>query len=98
MDLRNWQNIHGLTNLGEVGVFGLHSNDPRSKSAPPASLGFWHASKDPDLTYLLPKKNLAARAWLLNPLGYPSDLYYSDAAAAELRGMPCSTLQKGRLV
>ena len=84
MDLRNWQNINGLARIGEVGVFGLHSNDPRSKKEPPLSLGFWRASTDPALTYPLPKKKLLARAWLLTPLGHPSDLYYSDAAASEI--------------
>lgn len=84
MDLRNLQNINGLLRCGEIGVFGLNSNDPRSKNPPPASLAFWGASTDPALTYPLPKKKLAGRAWLLDPAGHPSDLYYSDAAATEL--------------
>jgi glycosyltransferase involved in cell wall biosynthesis len=84
MDLRNWQNIHGLTNIGDVGVLGLHSNDDRRRQLPPLELAFWRASSDPDLSYPLPKKKLEGRAWLLDPLGHPSDLYYSDAAAAEI--------------
>ena len=84
MDLRNWQNIHGLARISEVGVFGLHSNDPRGRDNPPLSLAFWRTSNDPALTYPLPHQKLAARAWLLDPLGHPSDLYYSDYAAAEI--------------
>jgi glycosyltransferase involved in cell wall biosynthesis len=84
MDLRNLQNINGLRRFGEVGVFGLNSNDPRSKETPPMGLAFWRASTDPALTYPPPKKKLAARAWLLDPAGHPSDLYYSDAAATEV--------------
>jgi glycosyltransferase involved in cell wall biosynthesis len=84
MDLRNLQNINGLVRFGEVGVFGLNSNDPRSKQTPPVNLAFWRASTDSALTYPLPKKKLTARAWLLDPAGHPSDLYYSDAAATEI--------------
>jgi len=84
MDLRNWQNLHGLTNLGQVGVFGLHSNDGRRQRPPRLKLAFWRASSDPALSYPLPKTKLDARAWLLDPMGHPSDLYYSDGAAAEI--------------
>jgi glycosyltransferase involved in cell wall biosynthesis len=84
MDLRNWQNIHGLTSISEVGVLGLHSNDDRRRQLPPLKLAFWRASSDPSLSYPLPQKKLQARAWLLDPMGHPSDLYYSDAAAAEI--------------
>jgi glycosyltransferase involved in cell wall biosynthesis len=84
MDLRNWQNLHGLTNLGDVGVLGLHSNDDRRQRPPPLKLAFWRASSDPALSFPLPKTKLEARAWLLDPMGHPSDLYYSDVAAAEI--------------
>jgi glycosyltransferase involved in cell wall biosynthesis len=84
MDLRNLQTVNGLVRFSKVGVFGLNSNDPRSKQTPPANLAFWRASTDSTLTYPLPKKKLAARAWLLDPAGHPSDLYYSDAAATEI--------------
>jgi glycosyltransferase involved in cell wall biosynthesis len=85
MDLRNWQNIYALSKLGQVAVFGLHSNDPRSQSQPPLKLALWRTSTDPALTYPLPNTKLAARAWLLDPRGHPSDLYYSDHAATELQ-------------
>ena len=84
MDMRNLQNINGLQRLGEVGVFGLTSNDPRSKERPPAQLAFWRTSTDPALAYPRPNQKLAARAWLLDPAGFPSDLYYSDVAATEM--------------
>jgi polysaccharide biosynthesis protein PslH len=84
MDLRNLQNINGLLRFSAVGVFGLNSNDPRSRKMPPASVALWRASTDCALTYPLPEKKLPARAWLLNPAGHPSDLYYSDAAATEV--------------
>ena len=84
MDLRNLQNLNGLLSFGEVGVFGLQSNDPRRKETPPVSLAFWRASSDTALSYPLPKRKLAARAWLLDPAGHPSDIYYSDAAATEI--------------
>ena len=87
MDLRNLQNIHGLATIGAVGVFGLHSNDPRSETKPPVPIAFWRASSDPALTFPLPERKLAGRAWLLDPMGHPSDLYYSDAAAGEINGL-----------
>lgn len=83
-DLRNWQNINGLASLCEVGVFGLHSNDPRVAKSPPVSLAFWRTSTDSALTYPFPTKKLEARGWLLDPSGHPSDLYYSEAAAREI--------------
>jgi hypothetical protein len=30
LDLRNWQNVNGLMKVGQVGVFGLCSQDPRA--------------------------------------------------------------------
>src|SRR5438046_3093229 len=84
-DLRNWQNINGLMSMSLVGVFGLCSNDPRRGAVPRASMMFWRSSTDPALTYPpLRGEKLAARAWLFDPMGHPSDLYYSDAAAAEV--------------
>ena len=56
----------------------------RRKEAPPVSLAFWRTSTDPALSYPLPQRKLAARAWLLDPAGHPSDIYYSDAAATEV--------------
>jgi glycosyltransferase involved in cell wall biosynthesis len=84
MDLRNWQNVNGLRGVGEVGVFGLQSNDPRRDKPPPVNLAFWRASSDPALSYPLPDDKLTARAWLLDPRGHPSDLYYSESAVAEI--------------
>ena len=83
-DLRSWQNIHGLTKISEVGVFGLHSKDLRSRNEPPLRLAFWRSSIDPAISYQLQKETLAARAWHLDPLGHPADLYYSDTAASEI--------------
>jgi glycosyltransferase involved in cell wall biosynthesis len=68
-----------------VGVFGLCSNDTRRHTAPELPLAFWTASTDPALTSPPPKGvKLAARAWLLDPSGHPSDLFYSAGAASEL--------------
>lgn len=84
MDLRNWQNVNALMRISEVGVFGLLSNDTRKDKAPPVSLAFWRGSNDPALAYPLPAEKRMARAWLLDPKGHPSDLYYSEAAAGEI--------------
>jgi glycosyltransferase involved in cell wall biosynthesis len=84
MDLRNWQNIHGLAKISEVGVFGLLSDGLRGRQPPPLSLAFCRTSADPALSYPLPERKLQARAWLLQPLGHPSDLFYSEHAAGEI--------------
>ena len=83
-DLRIWQNINGLMSVGEVGVFGLCSNDPH-RFTPPPGPSFWRSSSDPELTYP-PRQNqkLASRAWFFDPRGHPSDWYYSESAVTEL--------------
>lgn len=84
-DLRTWQNINALATCGRVGVFGLCSNDRRRESVPDLGLECWETSCDPALTIPPPKGvRLPARAWLLDPQGHPSDLYYSEGAAREL--------------
>src|SRR2546422_8368103 len=83
-DLRNWQNINSLIHTSQVGVFGLCSNDRRRGKVPHHDIAFWRSSPDPALAYPPPQdQRLAARSWLLDPTGHPSDLY-SDIAAAEL--------------
>ena len=89
-DLRNWQNIYGLSSVSSVGVFGLCSNDPRRDSSPPLDLAFWRSSTDALLAYPPPRQIVAARAWPLNPQGHPSDLYYSGTAASELADIMAS--------
>jgi glycosyltransferase involved in cell wall biosynthesis len=87
-DLRTWQNVNALSAGASVGVFGLCSNDARRHTPPPLPLAFWTTSTDRALASPPPKGvRLAARAWLLDPAGHPSDLYYSEAAAAELAGL-----------
>jgi len=84
-DLRNWQNVFGLSNLGEVGVFGLRADDPNRHIIPPRQVAVWQATKDPALSNPPPANQLtAARAWPLNPMGHPCDLHFSNAAAEEL--------------
>ena len=84
-DLRTWQNVNALAGFARVGVFGLCSNDSRRVSLPDVSLECWAASTDAALTSPPPKGvRLAARAWLLDPAGHPSDLYFSESAAREL--------------
>jgi glycosyltransferase involved in cell wall biosynthesis len=86
MDLRNWQNVNGLLSVGEVGVFGLCSNDTHRSRPPDACLAFWRSTQDPDLSFPPPVgRQIAARAWLLDPLGHPGDMYYSDSAVDELK-------------
>jgi glycosyltransferase involved in cell wall biosynthesis len=86
MDLRNWQNVNGLLSVGEVGVFGLCSNDTHRIRPPDARLAFWRSTQDPDLSYPSPVgRRTQARAWLLDPLGHPGDMYYSDIAGDELK-------------
>lgn len=84
-DLRNWQNVNALLSFAEVGVFGLCSNDSRRVMPPGLPLAFWESSTDPALSYPPPKGvRLAGRAWLLDPDGHPSDLFFSAAAASEI--------------
>jgi glycosyltransferase involved in cell wall biosynthesis len=83
-DLRIWQHVKALEAVSQVGVFGVCSNDHRSAHVPPG-ITLWRSSTDPALAYPPPQgRKLASRAWSLDPTGHPSDLYYSDAAAAEL--------------
>jgi glycosyltransferase involved in cell wall biosynthesis len=85
-DLRTWQNVHALSGCSEVGVFGLCSNDRRRHAQPDLPLAFWTASSDPALASPPPQGvRIAARAWLLDPSGHPSDLFHSPGAADELR-------------
>lgn len=84
-DLRTWQNVNALAAVAEVGVFGLCSNDTRRTWPRDLPLAFWTTSSDPALTSPPPKHlRLAARAWLLDPQGHPSDLFHSAGAADEL--------------
>lgn len=84
-DLRTWQNINALASCTRVGIFGFCSNDRRRESVPDLALECWESSSDPALTIPPPKGvRLPARAWLLDPQGHPSDLYYSEGAAREL--------------
>jgi glycosyltransferase involved in cell wall biosynthesis len=90
-DLRTWQNVNALAGAACVGVFGLCSNDARRHAPPPLPLAFWTSSTDPALACPPPKGvRLAARAWLLDPAGHPSDLFYSADAAAELARLVAS--------
>src|SRR5262249_60152440 len=77
-ELRNWHNIRGLSSLGQVGVFGLCSNDPRRKQKSPPALLFLRCTTDDALAYPPPKKRSAALTSPINPLGHPSDCYYSQ--------------------
>lgn len=87
-DLRTWQNVNALAGCATVGVFGLCSNDARRAAPAGVPLALWASSTDPALAYPPPKGvRLAGRAWLLDPHGHPADLYYSDAAARELRAI-----------
>jgi glycosyltransferase involved in cell wall biosynthesis len=85
-DLRNWQNVNALRRVGEVGVFGLCSNDRRTVK-PGTDIALWQSSLDPELAFPPPASAVArSRRWLLDPDGHPSDTYYSPRAAAELEG------------
>ncbi len=84
-DLRNWQQVNALAGFAEVAVFGLCSNDRRRHAVPDVPLARWTASNDPALAYPPPTGvKLAARAWLLEPAGHPSDLYFSEGGAREV--------------
>ena len=84
-DLRNWQNVNGLMKVGEVGVFGLCSNDARPTEITRPRLALWRSSTDLGLTFPPPEgRKLSSRAWFLNASGHPADMYYSDYAAAEI--------------
>ena len=74
--------------VGQVGVFGLCSQDPRVNGSVSKDIAFYRSSSDAALAYPPPQDQiLTRRAWLLDPLGHPSDLYYSDIAADELKSL-----------
>jgi glycosyltransferase involved in cell wall biosynthesis len=81
-DLRNWENICGLSNIGRVGVFGL-SPANYIDAIPPTTVEFWRRPTDP---YLSQKELMAARAWPLDPTGHPSSVY-SEGVAREIKGI-----------
>ena len=80
-DLRNWQNICGLSKISRVGVFGLPSSNPPSDTSPSHKLEFWRQPTVPDLSQ---KQLMAARAWPFVPTGHPSDSLFSDSVAREI--------------
>ena len=83
-DLRNWQNICGLSSFSRVGVFGLSSDKRSCGVTPPSSLEFWRRSTSAALTYPESKQMNPARAWPFNPMGHPADSYYSHGVAGEI--------------
>jgi polysaccharide biosynthesis protein PslH len=84
-DHRNWQNVNVLASMAHVGVFGLCSNDRRRDRRPDVPLELWTTATDPAVAYPPPSgMKLVGRAWLFDPQGHPSDLYFSDAAALEI--------------
>ena len=86
LDLRNWQNVNALTEIGEVGVFGSCSRDPRvNESLALPELAFYRCSSDPQLGYPSLSQAVPRNTWLFQPLGHPSDLYFTDVVVHELR-------------
>jgi glycosyltransferase involved in cell wall biosynthesis len=84
-DFRTWQNVNATAGFARVSVFGICSNDRRRDWPPDLDLEGWTCAEDPALAIPPPKGvRLAARAWLLDPAGHPSDLYFSEPAADEL--------------
>lgn len=84
-DHRTWQNVNALSRLGRVGVLGVCSNDARRSAHHGLPLAFWETASDPALAQPPPKGvRLEGRAWLHDPVGHPSDLFYSESFAAEL--------------
>jgi len=87
-DYRNWQHLNTLADCARVGVFGICSNDTRRRRVPDLPLLCWEASTDPALALPPPQgMRLAGRAWLLDPEGHPSDLFFSDHASRELAAL-----------
>src|SRR5712692_1672498 len=83
-DMRNWQNICALSRISRVGVFGLCANDPGGDVTPPRNLELWQRSSDAALSNPPPPPTVKTRAWPLDPMGHPSDRYYSDTTAREI--------------
>jgi glycosyltransferase involved in cell wall biosynthesis len=83
-DLRNWQNICGLSSFSRVGVFGLSFDKRSCGVTPPANLEFWRRSTSAALTYPASKQINPARAWPFDPMGHPADGYYSERVACEV--------------
>jgi glycosyltransferase involved in cell wall biosynthesis len=73
--------------IGEVGVFGLYSNDTNADKVPKTGLAFWKTTTVPAPIYWLPGQKMSSRAWFLDPVGHPSDMSYSETVAAELDGI-----------
>lgn len=66
---------------GPVGVFGLHP-EPRDLVTPPG-VSLWRATSDPNLADT-PGPMQASLDWVRDPLGHPSDRFFSDTGLAEV--------------
>ena len=90
-DLRNWQNVYGLSTVSQVGVFGLRMDDPNRNINPPRQLVFWKSTSDPALTNPPPPhQQSAVRPWPFDPMGHPCDLHFSNAAVDEVADLLAS--------
>jgi glycosyltransferase involved in cell wall biosynthesis len=82
VDLRNWQNVKALADAGGVAVLGLGR-----ETATPEHPGIevWRATSDRSLD--APPESLPAEMLRLlrDPAGHPSDRWFSEVTAAELR-------------
>jgi glycosyltransferase involved in cell wall biosynthesis len=78
-DLRAWQMVNALVELGTVGVFGLRHESSRR----PADdrIAMWRSGSD---DRLLSTDSLLDLSWMAEGDGLPSSRYYSERVASEI--------------
>lgn len=79
-DMRAWQLVNALVELGPVGVFGLRQE---SNTRPPDDrITMWRSGSD---DALLTTDSLLDLSWMAERDGLPSSRYYSELVASEIR-------------
>jgi len=89
-DLRNWQNICGLSKVSRVAIFGLRPNSSPCDVIPPLNLEFWRQPTVGAPVEPAARQIMAAHAWPLDPTAHPSDSYYSDSVARDITAIIAS--------
>lgn len=79
-DMRAWQMVNALVELGPVGVFGLR-HEPRTRP-PDGQITMWRSGSD---DRLLTTDSLLDLSWMAERDGLPSSRYYSELVADEIR-------------
>ena len=78
-DLRTWQTVNALSHLGPVGVFGIEHRRP--EPPPHDWIAAWRSASEGMLISGLSTD----LKWMADPDQLPSDAYFSEEAAQELK-------------